>query len=69
MLVQLSFCVRAARRAGALHALQGFLGEAERLTTLWGERWQALLGELEADVGRRCVALQVRWDGGKERQK
>ena len=67
--MQLSFFVRVGRRAGALHALQGFLGEAERLTTLCGERWHALLGELEADVGRRCVALQIRWEAGTERQK
>ena len=35
------------------------MSEAQRVTVTWEERWQALLLELQADVGRRCVSLQV----------
>ena len=33
--------------------LRLFMSEAQRVTVTWEERWQALLAELQADVGRR----------------
>jgi hypothetical protein len=33
--------------------LRVFMSEAQRVTVTWEERWHALLGELQADVGRR----------------
>ena len=33
--------------------LRMFMSEAQRVTVTWEERWQALLAELQADVGRR----------------
>ena len=35
------------------------MSEAERITVTWDERWLTLLGELDVDVARRCVTLQV----------
>ncbi|GAX80940.1 hypothetical protein CEUSTIGMA_g8375.t1 [Chlamydomonas eustigma] len=39
--------------------LRVFMSEAQRVTVTWEERWHALLGELQADVGRRFVTLQA----------
>jgi hypothetical protein len=33
--------------------------ELERLTVLWEERWQALLGELDVEVARRLLAVRA----------
>ncbi len=35
------------------------LHELERLTVLFEERWQALLGELDLEVARRMVAVKA----------
>ena len=43
----------------AVSELRSIMSEAQRVTVTWEERWQALLLELQADVGRRCVSLQV----------
>ncbi len=42
-------------RPGLLSGVGVLVGELERLTVLWDERWAALLAELEVEVGRRWV--------------